>query len=188
MHKGDAALIERCLKRDEGAWRDLVEKYKRLVYSIPRGYRLSDSACDDVFQSVFSLLYQNLGSLRDTRTLAKWLMTTTQRECWRAARSSARAASHLANLPAPEVPSSDPAADELERWERRVAVQQALTRLGGPCERLLRALFTVTESANYSDIASSLGIPTGSIGPTRARCLAKLAALLSEAADEAKEA
>lgn len=183
MPQGDPALIERCLKSDEGAWRDLVEKYKRLVYSIPRGYRLPDSTCDDIFQSVFSLLYQNLGSLRDTRTLAKWLMTTTQRECWRTTRSNTRAASHLANLPAAEAPSTEPAADDLERWERRVAVQQALTRLGGPCERLLRALFTTADSTNYADVAASLGIPTGSIGPTRARCLAKLASLLSDSLD-----
>ncbi len=180
MHKGDDALIERCLKRDQVAWGELVEKYKRLVYSIPRGYRLPDGVCDDIFQGVFSLLFQNLGGLRDTRTLAKWLMTTTQRECWRAAQANARSSSHLTpNSPMAAAPE-EPAGDELERWERRVAVHQALSRLGGPCERLLRALFTNAERTNYAEIAFSLGIPTGSIGPTRARCLAKLASLLSE--------
>lgn len=188
MHEGDDALIERCLKRDEIAWRELVEKYKRLVYSIPRSYRLPDSACDDIFQGVFSLLFQNLGGLRDTRTLAKWLMTTTQRECWRAAQANSRANSRLTAMSPSAPPPGDPAADELEKWERRVAVQQALARLGGPCERLLRALFTNTERTHYADIASSLGIPAGSIGPTRARCLSKLASLLSDPADDLKEA
>ena len=180
MQEGDGALIERCLKRDQVAWRELVEKYKRLVYSIPRGYRLPDSTCDDIFQGVFSLLFQNLGGLRDTRTLAKWLITTAQRECWRAAQSNSTAASRLTNFPPGGLSPDEPAPDELERWERRIAVQRALTRLGGPCERLLRALFMNTDRPNYSDIASSLGIPTGSIGPSRARCLAKLGAILGE--------
>lgn len=180
MHKGDDALIERCLKRDQVAWRELVEKYKRLVYSIPRGYRLPDSTCDDIFQCVFSLLFQNLGGLRDTRTLAKWLITTAQRECWRAAQSNSKAASRLTNFPPGGLSPDEPAPDELERWERRIAVQRALTRLGGPCERLLRALFMNTDRPNYSEVASSLGIPTGSIGPSRARCLAKLGAILGE--------
>lgn len=180
MHQGDAALIERCLTRDEDAWRELVEKYKRLVYSIPRGYQLTDQACDDVFQSVFSLLFQNLAALRDSRTVAKWLMTTTQRECWRVAQSNARRASRLANVATPAGEPAEPPESDLERWEQRIAVQQALTRLGGPCERLLRALFINSERPNYSEIAASLGIPTGSIGPTRARCLAKLASLLDQ--------
>jgi len=187
MQDGDGALIERCLKRDQVAWRELVEKYKRLVYSIPRAYQLTDAACDDVFQGVFSLLFQNLGGLRDTRTLAKWLMTTTQRECWRASRSGARAA-RLGTLPAHVPPPNEPEPDELERWERRVAVQHALTKLGGPCERLLRALFMNTERPNYAEISSSLGIPTGSIGPTRARCLAKLGALLAQSSAASPEA
>lgn len=181
MHQGDAALIERCLKCDQAAWRALVEKYKRLVYSIPRGYQLTDQACDDVFQSVFSLLFQNLVTLRDSRTVAKWLMTTTQRECWRVAQSNARRLSRLASVPSLAAEPTEPPESELERWEQRIAVQQALSRLGGPCERLLRALFINTERPNYSDIAASLGIPTGSIGPTRARCLAKLASLLNQA-------
>ena len=184
MHEGDAALIERCLGRDDAAWRELVEKYKRLVYSIPRAYRLGDSACDDIFQGVFSLLFQNLASLRDTRTLAKWLMTTTRRECWRLAQSDARAASRPAELPTPDAASDEPAPSDLERWERRVAVQQALTQLGGQCERLLRALFVNTDHPNYANIAASLGIPAGSIGPTRARCLAKLASFLPSALTE----
>ncbi len=187
MHEDDRALIERCLQRDQAAWRQLVEKYKRLVYSIPRGYQLPDAACDDIFQGVFSLLFQNLSGLRDTRTLAKWLITTTQRECWRASRSGARVA-RLATLPAQAPPPNEPEPDELERWERRIAVQSALTKLGGPCERLLRALFMNTDQPNYAEISSLLGIPTGSIGPTRARCLAKLGALLGESSAARPEA
>ncbi|MCC6970261.1 MAG: sigma-70 family RNA polymerase sigma factor [Phycisphaerales bacterium] len=187
MHQDDGALIERCLQRDQAAWRELVEKYKRLVYSIPRGYRLPESACDDIFQSVFSLLFQNLSGLRDTRTLAKWLMTTTQRECWRAARSNSKATSRRTHGPPSSPAPNEPAPDELERWERRIAVQSALTKLGGPCERLLRALFTNTDQTSYAEISSSLGIPTGSIGPTRARCLAKLGALLGESSAASPE-
>lgn len=178
MHEGDAILIHRCLRRDETAWRELVEKYQRLVYSIPRGYRLSDSVCDDVFQSVFALLYQNLASLHDTRTLAKWLITTTRRECWRIGQANARSSARESELYASDMANDAPPPEELERWEQRIVVQRALSRLGGPCEALLRALFMGQQRPNYAEISARLGIRQGSVGPTRARCLEKLAATL----------
>jgi RNA polymerase sigma factor (sigma-70 family) len=167
----DAELVERCLSGDSRAWDTVVTRYAGLVYSVPRRYRLPDDLCEDVFQSVFESLIRSLESIRDAQGLAKWLLTTAHRECWRTIRAARPALDEeaLAGIPVNEPPD-----ERLENWERRHRVHLALTRLGGPCERLLRALFLGRHERSYERIAEELGIPVGSIGPTRARCLRKL--------------
>jgi RNA polymerase sigma factor (sigma-70 family) len=172
----DTALIERCIAGDERAWADLVDRYGRLVYSIARRQRLPDDACDDVFQTVFAILLRHLPNLRDHATLAKWLITTTTRECWRYAR---RGRSKATPDSLPSVPADLPQ-DELLAWERRQRVQEALSELGGQCEKLLRALFFTTQTPSYATIAQNLGIAVGSIGPIRGRCLKSLLELLPD--------
>ncbi len=173
----DALLIARSIQRDERAWRVLVGRYKRLVYSIPNRYRFHEETCDDVFQSVFSQLWRDLSKLRDSATLAKWLLTTTHRECWRVSRKDAR---H------PTVDDSvidlqpDASPQDTQAWERQHLVHKALRELGGPCEALLRAIFIERSQPSYGDISQRLGMPVGSIGPARARCLAKLAKRMPE--------
>ena len=83
-HESDAALVRACLAGDEDAWEELVDRYGRLVYSIPRRLGLSAVDADDVFQNVFAALFRRLADLRDQSRLTSWLITTTYRECWRA--------------------------------------------------------------------------------------------------------
>ena len=155
-----------------------LDRYKRLVYSIPRRYRLADHVCDDVFQTVFIKFFRSLRSITDHRAVPKWLMTTTHRECWRMSRSAGSG-----EVAPAELQSEQPAPDQLERWEEQMRVQHALEALGGRCEKLLRALFLDRTNVRYEAVAESVGIPVGSIGPTRARCLAKLAELQQDGED-----
>lgn len=177
----DTELVERSLAGEQRAWRELVDRYKRLVYSIPRRYRLPDDQCDDVFQAVFATLLKNLGKVRDAGSLPKWMITTTHRECWRLARQlkAARATGGIDESTAPLDPSAPPE-EQAAAWERQHLVDRALTRLGGRCERLLRAIFLDPTRPSYTAISARLGMPLGSIGPVRARCLAKLLALLPD--------
>lgn len=173
----DADLVAMVVSGDRSAWGPLVDRYKRLVYSIPRRYGFPEDVCDDVFQTVFALLLREVQNVRDPAALTKWLMTTTHRECWRVSR--ARKASGL-----PEVElagSADQLPDELaQKWERQHLIQTALGQLGGRCEALLRAIFLDRSDPSYAEISRRLGMPVGSIGPVRARCLEKLMALLSD--------
>jgi RNA polymerase sigma factor (sigma-70 family) len=169
----DPAVLAAAAAGDQRAWAQVVHRYKRLIYSIPRKYRLPPETCDDVFQSVFAALIRELPRVRDPQALPKWIITTTHRECWRVSKSR-RPAEAAEEQPIPEVLPLD----HLERWERVQALEQALTDLGGRCESLLRLLFLRTTILPYEEAANLLGIPVGSIGPTRARCLAKLAELL----------
>ncbi len=174
MYPDDTELVRRCLSGQQQAWDTLVQRYARLVYSIPRRYGLSESDSEDVVQTVFLALYRHLESLRDQRRLASWLITTAHRETWRIGRKSGRYPAldeQIDNVAAPDDA-------HIERWERQQLLHEGLKILGGPCERLLRALFLEADDMSYEQIAERLGMRVGSIGPTRARCFKKLASIL----------
>lgn len=179
----DAALVQACLAGEEKAWEELVDRYGRLVYSIPRRMGMSPADADDVFQDVFATLLRYLGSLRDQSLLAAWLITTTRRECWRRGRSAMRHVELTDTL----VDEAAAPFEDIERWEREQSVRQAMRSLDERCRDLLTALFLELETPSYERIAERLGIAVGSIGPTRARCFRKLDAILRELGLEGRE-
>jgi RNA polymerase sigma factor (sigma-70 family) len=172
----DADIVRACLAGDETAWHELVNRFGRLVYSIPARYGFGDADAQDVFQTVFTILYRKLDGIREAQSLASWLIRTTHRECFRFARRSS-AAGGLDET----IPDTGAAAEEQAAvWERRQQVRQALRQLGGRCEQLLSALFLASGPPSYDAIAEQLGMKVGSIGPTRARCFKKLELILVE--------
>lgn len=173
----DAGLVLLAASGDQGAWNELIDRYKRLVYSIPRRYRLPDDVCEDVFQNTFVQLLRELPRLRDPAALTKWLMTTAHRECWRAARRARTPVSASELLPSDPSP---PPEEAMLRWERQHQLHRALEAMGGRCEALLRAMFLDPARPSYTTIAERLGLALGSIGPVRARCLEKLLSLLQD--------
>ncbi|MEZ6243105.1 MAG: sigma-70 family RNA polymerase sigma factor [Phycisphaerales bacterium] len=175
-HASDADLVARCLAGEDGAWSTLIDRYARLVYSIPARHGLSRQDSDDVFQDVWALAVKHLNTLRDGQTVAAWLITTTQRETWRVLRK---------RTPTPTSEAAEVEAEigthaEFELLEGRQRLREALARLGEPCRALLEALFR-EDRPSYDVIAEQLSMPRGSIGPTRARCLHKLTELVEEA-------
>lgn len=168
----DAELVEACLQGDQLAWAELVRRYERLVYSIPRRQGLDGSAADDVFQETFAALVRQLEGLRNRSGLAKWLITTARRI---AMRTKADRTQRAGSAPESVVQVAD---QSVAAWEHRARVNAALRELGGRCEELLLALHRGADTPAYDVIARQLGIPRGSIGPTRARCLEKLLELL----------
>lgn len=170
----DAVLVRRCLDGRQSAWDDLVARYERLVYSVPRRYGLDDSASEDVTQATFVQLFRRLDTLRDESRLASWLITTAHRESWRVGRRRPETSDHMAEV-IQDVGAPDPGA--AADWERADIVRRSLDELGGRCRDLLRLLFAV-DAPDYAAIAQSLGMSIGSIGPTRARCFAKLVPIL----------
>lgn len=171
----DATLIRQCLQGDEYAWDELVERYGRLVYSIPRRLGLPETDADDVFQVVFGIVLRKLESLREVERLSAWLIRVAYRESWRvsACRPTGRTPIE------PGLADEDaPGPEQVEALERQHIVRQSLTELGGRCQELLEALFFEPQSPDYAEIAARLGMKIGSIGPTRARCFQKLEAIL----------
>jgi RNA polymerase sigma factor (sigma-70 family) len=165
-------LVSGAAHGDEQAWNALVERYAPLVWSICRRYRLSDADTHDVSQSVWLGLVSHLNELRDPAALPGWLATTTRRECskvWRAA----QAAGYALDTEAIPDEQTGMAEQELLLAERHAALREALTRLTPSCQRLI-ALLIEDPPVPYAQISARLGIPAGSIGPSRGRCLEKL--------------
>jgi RNA polymerase sigma factor (sigma-70 family) len=176
--QGDYELVGMCLKGDALAWEALVLRYKRLIYSIPVkfGFSLTDAA--DVFQSVLLKLLEHLHEVKDERKISSWIATTTTRQC--------------IHLKAMRHRESDPEEQEVEEpldptdnmeeirilTEQLQAVREAVEQLPDRCKSLIEALYLDPEQRSYDEISQALSMPVPSIGPTRARCLEKLKAIL----------
>lgn len=176
MYTKDPDLIKACLSGDESAWKELVERYVSLVYSIPYRQGFSSADADDIVQIVFTIVYRRLESLRDQRVLAAWLISITNHECQRLHRHSPDQTVLPESLP----DSATSPDDEVEILERQHMVRTALKQLEPRCRELLTALFLESVTPNYAELSTRLGIPVGSIGPMRARCFKKLEEKLIE--------
>ena len=176
VYQSDPGLVRACLDGDQRAWEELVDRYGRLVYANHRRMGFSEADADDSFQSVFAPLLRHLPNLRDRTRLSAWLITTTRRERWRFGRTAPRQDDLDNALP----DDAEAPLAEIERGEREQAVRQAMRRLDGRFRDLLTALFLEPAAPAYEAIGARLGMPVGSIGPTRARCLRKLETLLRE--------
>ena len=172
----DIDVVQGCLDGEESAWAELVNRNGRLVYSIPRRYRLDAETCEDIFQEVFATLIRQLPKIRNQQALPKWLITTTHRMCRVWIKKDSRKKAEYAEAIESEVPPPD----QIIQWERQHLVRQALGQLGGQCEQLLATLYQSPADVRYTDVSEKLGMPVGSIGPTRARCLQKLLFILKE--------
>jgi len=175
----DPVLIARCLEGDDSAWRSLIDRYRSLIYSVPIRCGLSQEESADVFQDICILLYQKLHLLRDRERLGAWLLTSASRLCWARRRGAKRGQvpfeDEHQNLPSESDALPD---EELDALERRRLVWLALEHVPDGCARLLSRLFPREGEASYKEIARELGMPEGSVGPTRQRCLEKLKAVL----------
>jgi RNA polymerase sigma factor (sigma-70 family) len=168
-------LVTRARHGDQHAWDALVERYAPLVWSICRSYRLSRADADDVGQTVWLLLVAHLEQLREPAALPGWIATTTGRECGKARRAARKSHTAWRDLDADTIPDprTDPADSGLLAAERHAALRQAFTCLPPGGQQLL-ALLIEDPPLPYAQISARLGIPVGSIGPTRRRCLQRL--------------
>ena len=154
---------------DRQAWDALVERYAPLVWSICRRYRLSHADAEDVGQSIWLRLVDQLDKIRDPAALPGWLSTTTRRECQRV-QSHAMTYTLDVDCLQDELASAE---QELLAAERHAALREAVTQLPPDGQQLI-ALLVADPPVPYAEISARLGIQVGSIGPTRGRCLDRM--------------
>lgn len=178
----DKELVARCAERDVAAWEILVRRYERLIYAIPLRAGFDEDAAADIFQQVFLLLHRNLGKLTSPENLKAWLVTTTKREMLRVIRLGQRYPKIAIEDDAGEGELGKAVTDTrllpdavLEQIETQNRVRVAVENLDEKCRRLITMLFFHDPPPPYAEIAKVLGISEGSIGPSRARCIAKIA-------------
>jgi RNA polymerase sigma factor (sigma-70 family) len=164
----DAALVARCRAGDDAAWRELVDRFSRYVYAIAvQGFRLSQEDAEDVFQEVFTRVYERLDSLREDEAVRPWIAQLTRRLCIDRLRAGARESdADIDELP--EVPAED----VLTALEEAYDVHEALAELPENCQQILDRFFARDES--YRTIGDTLGLPAGTIASRISRCLDKL--------------
>jgi RNA polymerase sigma factor (sigma-70 family) len=165
-------LVVAAAAGDERAWTTLVARFEPLVRGIARGYRLDERDAQDVAQTVWFRLWQSLGTIREPRAVPGWIATTTRHECGRVVRGLRR----LVPLgdAAADTPADHPDPDDvLVRADVAAAVREGLAELS-PVQRALLELLAAEPELSYREVGGKLGMPIGSIGPTRARGLARL--------------
>jgi RNA polymerase sigma factor (sigma-70 family) len=170
-----ADLVTRARNGDKQAWDLLVERYSPLIWSICSEHRLGGADAGDAFQSVWLHLLDRLDAIRDPAALPGWLATTTRRECLRVLRTARGPAADWAALDPETIPDDRTATadQQLLTAERHAALREAVLDLPPACQQLI-TLLTQDPPLPYAEIAARLGIPIGSIGPYRRRCLDKL--------------
>jgi RNA polymerase sigma factor (sigma-70 family) len=169
-----ASLVNRAAGGDHDAWDELVDEFASLVWSVARSHRLSDEDAADVSQTTWCKLVEHLGRLKEPGRVGAWLVTTARRESLAIGPRAARSPIPWGDRP-PEI--ADRGCDRhdarLLREERDDALWSAFRQLDERDRALLR--LTVTEPApGYQEVGAALGMPVGSIGPTRGRALDRL--------------
>jgi RNA polymerase sigma factor (sigma-70 family) len=167
-------LVTRARNGDKRAWEMLVERYAPLIWSICRRYRL-DADAEDLGQFVWLQLVDQLDRIRDPAALPGWLATVTRRECLRllGAARGPLADGHVMDAEVVPDEQARTAEEELLAAERHAALREAFGDLPPRGQRLILLLIE-DPPVPYAEISARLGIPIGSIGPTRRRCLDKL--------------
>ena len=171
----DARLVRECVRGDEDAWAALVDKYKNLVFSIPRKQGMSRDAAADVFQRVCMLLLSELPHLRKAEALPMWLIRVTVRECqrWRRQEQPYGASDEAAALAMVE--DERPLPEEtLAQLAEEQELRDAVMALSPRCRELMAMLFFEDPPRSYLEAARALGLASGSVPFIRARCLARL--------------
>ena len=167
------ALVTRAAGGDQQAWNELIERYAPLVWAICTRYRLSNHDIEDVGQSVWLLLVAQLGKLREPAALPGWLAITTKRECLRVVTATRKSQQLGSTVDDALVADKHAIDEEILIAERNAALRMAFAELPPHGQHLLAMLFR-DPPCSYSEISATLGIPIGSIGPQRARCLERL--------------
>jgi RNA polymerase sigma factor (sigma-70 family) len=165
------SLVRSAAAGDELAFAGLVARFDRPLRSIARSYRLSGWDVDDVVQSTWIQFLEHGRALREPAAVSGWLATTARRYCLRLLQANVR-----------EVLTEDAAGEtgcdgrldvEVLAAEQRAALDASLSRLSDR-QRGLMTLLLDEPDLSYEEVGRRLGLPVGSIGPTRARSLSRL--------------
>jgi RNA polymerase sigma factor (sigma-70 family) len=173
-----AVYLRQAQGGDIAALDPVVRELNPLLWHVARSQGLATEDAIDVVQTTWLELLKRLQEIRSPQALTMWLISTTRRGAWRAAIRRRREVASETDEMLGQVPDSTPDIDDrLDADARHRALRRHLQRLPERCRELLR-IVAMVDRPDYDDVAAALGMPRGSIGPTRGRCLSKLRAML----------
>jgi RNA polymerase sigma factor (sigma-70 family) len=175
-----AALVVNAAAGSQQAWDGLVARYNRLVWAVARSFRLAEPDAADVVQTTWLRLVEHLDALQQPERVGAWLGTTARREALRVAKARGQTVERSSDTDLMVLPDGDPSIEEsLLTRERDAELYRAVLQLNERCQQLLRVL-SASPPPRYEIVSEALGLPVGSIGPTRGRCLDKLRRVLTD--------
>jgi|GEM_PF-450280 len=173
----DERLVQGCLDGDQQAWGRLIDKYKRLIFSIPFKYGASAEDAADVFQAVCIEVFNCLPQLKNASSLRSWLITVAVRQSYRWKQKQ----SNHVELDAMEPELAEEIAtvpETMVQLQQEQIVRDVVDQLPPRCADLVKMLFFEQPPLPYAEVARRLGLATGSIGFVRGRCLQRLRKIL----------
>ncbi len=163
---------------DPRAWEQILRRYGSMVLARARTFRLQDADTLDAVQLTWLRLAENIHRIHHPERLGGWLATTVSRECLHILNQAKR-------TPTPTDEAMDRVADPTAGPEQRAldaetaqTLRALVDELPPRRRRLLHALLLTDHPRPYTELAPSIGIPVGSIGPTRNRALRQLRGML----------
>lgn len=184
LEKTDAELVKACRKGDQTAWNELVERYQRLIFAIPRRAGLSESQSADILQEVFLTLFEKLDEIEQPEKIRSWLVTTSKFKTWGTVRGekgfhSPETEEEMEYEMASLKDDSLLPEDALIQLEQQHIIRTALKKLGERCQKILTMLYLTEPPASYAEVGEAIGVGATSISPMRTRCLKKLEKVLA---------
>lgn len=181
----DAELIRRCRANDQTAWDELVERYQRLIFAIPRRSGLTEEQSSDVFQDVFLTLFEKIDEIEQPDRIRSWMVTTAKFKTWALVRGSkgfySPETEEEMDAEMASIADNSPLADEmLIELEEQHLIRSALKELEERCQQILSMIYLRDPAASYAEVAISIGVGETSISPLRTRCLKKLGKILTK--------
>jgi RNA polymerase sigma factor (sigma-70 family) len=166
------AAVEAAAQGDEHAWNVLVEQFTPVIRRVAKGFRLPPQDVDDVVQACWVALLESLHTLREPEAVGAWLVTTARRQSLRMRQREVR--ERVTDTPYfADLPAGDCLESIVVEAERVTVLREAVRRLPGRQRALLQAMIAAPDHS-YADVSNRLGMPVGSIGPTRERGLERL--------------
>jgi len=165
---------------DEAKMAELVQTLTPILWHTVRSVRLDTATAEDVLQTVWLTLVRKADSITEPQAVLQWMVVTARREAWRVAKSTARVRPEdfESATGTVQTPSGESVEDDVVAADVRDRLWDHIQQLPQRCQALLRVI-AFADRPDYAGIARSLGMPPGSIGPTRGRCLAKLRVALA---------
>ena len=165
---------------DEARMAELVKILTPILWHTARAARLDSATAEDVLQTAWFTLVRKADTITEPLAVLQWMVVTTKREAWRVARTQARTRPEdLEDVGALNSEATESVEEAVLRGTNEHRLWQHIEGLPERCRALLRVI-AFADRPDYAELAQALGMPQGSIGPTRGRCLAKLRLALAQ--------